>query len=177
MPFLQDINPEFEKSLRDYWKMNPTLPGMEIDPGASVWSDVIHCGGGPPGKFFSDKIVSSLENAQIPILRKTLMPIAKIRSKRLQSVPPPNYYVVETIPGMAVDYDAMGIETDEDGKPLRSNGWKLFEAKVVMDLKTWNGLDLFSFSNRGGPINLVCTDRLRQLAEEEGWTNVCFRPI
>lgn len=177
MPYFEHLNPDSESSLRRFWEINPLPPGMEIDPGGKVWSDVIGCGNGPPNNFYSEKIIFSLETAGIPLLRTTRMPIGKIRARRLQSIPPPNYFVIESIPGMSVDYEAMGVATDGNGRPKYTNEQILNPPKMVLDLDSWTGLDLFSFSNRGGPVNLFCTERIRLIAETEGWTNVKFKPI
>ena len=134
------------------------------------------CGGGPPSYFVSERIINDLQSDGIPILRATEMPIAKNLSKALRDVPTPKYYVLEAKPGINYAYDLMGLNLDSFGKPIIDRGKKFPEP--IYRLSTWNGADLFGKrAVFDSTINLLCTDRVKDLAERNGWTNIEFKPI
>lgn len=178
MPFLNDI---YLKRKRDFWKVNPMPPGLEISETGYKWPDCLNCGGSPPSYFLSARVLSSLESEHIPIARFTPMPIATIRStsKKLSEAGAPTYFVVEADPGIEIDYLKSGIPVDGQGKPIFDPLPKPWPpSKWVMKLSTWNGKDLFGWPWNGGPsMSLVVTERVVKLAEQDGWTNVRFEPI
>lgn len=102
------------------------------------------------------------------------MPIHKIKPKRLREVAPPAYYVVEAAPGLAVDWQAMGVLTDERRRPRIDAIQAMKLPPLVFDWSTWNGRDLFSLTNWASPLILYCTSRVKELATKEKWTNVEF---
>ncbi len=163
--------------MEQYWQVNPEAPGMEVAAVGTEWSDLVLCCNSPPSFFVSRRLIDSLEGEGIPIYRKTEMPIAKIKSKRLKELEPPTYYVAEAIPGLAVDWAAMGIKSDLDGRPLLTDVQRMNLPSVIFDESSWNGLDLFSLFNRGSTVSLYCTERVKQLASNQKWTNVKFVPI
>jgi hypothetical protein len=117
MPFFEELNDEFKLPRRGFWSVNTGPPGMTIYQGGSQWPDCLGVGLGWPHDVFSERIVSDLRTARIEIWRTTLMPIAEIKSKRLQRKAPPEYFVLEAERGIDVDYEASGIPMDLDGKP------------------------------------------------------------
>jgi hypothetical protein len=176
MPFFSTFPPITQKSKIEFWDVNPRLPGLHIDPGGKVWADVLGCGGGPPSFFVSERIINNLQAEGIPILRATEMPIAKNLSKALKDVPSPKYYVLEAAPGIRLAYEAMGIELDSTGKPILVQGAKFPEA--IYDLATWNGADLMGkLAVYDSTTSLLCTERVKELAERNGWTNIEFKPV
>jgi len=176
MPFFDTFPPVTQKSKIEFWEMNPRPPGLIIDPGGRVWSDVMGCGGGPPSFFVGERIVNDLQAEGIPSLRATEMPIAKNLSKALKNIPAPKYYVLEAEPGIRLAYSAMGLQLDPSGKPILVPGAKFPEA--IYDLKTWNGADLMGkLAVFDSTIDLLCTDRVKNLAERNGWTNIEFKPV
>ena len=158
------------------FEVNNDPPGLKIDPGGKVWSDVLGCGGGPPSYFVSERIVSDLRSEGIQILWATEMPIAKNMSKALRDVPAPKYYVLEAEPGINYAYDLMGFDLDPNGKPIIDRTKKIPES--IYRLSTWNGNDILG--KRGvfnTTIDLLCTERVKDLAERNGWTNIEFKPV
>lgn len=172
MPFL---HPTFMKQSEDFWKVNPMKPGLYIEPGKR-WPDFLMNGGSPPGFFVSGRVIESLRAIGLPLGRVTEMPIAEIKSKGLKDKPAPKYFVVETKPGIEVDFDASNISTDASGKPILTP--QSFPKSIMLRESSWNGTDLFDYSNfsQGPYLNMFCTERVKQLAEKEGWTNVRFKP-
>ena len=113
--------------------------------------------------------------------RVTEMPIAEINAKALKSKPAPKYFVVETIPGIEVDYAATGFKVDAHGRPIlnpRPSPWP-FPYQYRPD--SWNGADLFGYHHFGTgdspSLTMLCTERVKQLAESEGWTNAAFQRL
>jgi hypothetical protein len=176
MPFFGRLPPATQESKRGFWKVNPRPPGLKIDPGGKILADVLGCGGGPPSFFVSERIVNDLHTEGIPILCATEMPIAKKLSKALRDVTPPKYYVLEAEPGINYAYDLMGLELDESGKPIFDRSKRIPEA--IYRLSTWNGADLFGKrAICDSTIDLLCTERVKNLAECNGWTNIEFKPV
>jgi hypothetical protein len=173
LPFLEEI-PTLHESFKRYWDVNPEEPGLHIDPGASVWPDFLGCGNSPPSFFVSDVVIDDLEANGIPIWRKTEFPIGSNQSKKLQDKKPPRYFVIEAKPGIAIDFDASGVVVDAVGKPQFTKAQRLNQPVLQLDLNTWNGSDLFSISNLGSKLTLLCTEKVKALAEKERWTNVRF---
>jgi hypothetical protein len=165
--------PAFLESKRAFWKINPMKPGIEIDPGGRKWPDILGCGDSPPVFFLSARVVESVRQLA-PLGRVTEMPIAEINAKALKSKPPPRYFVVETVPGIEVDFAASNMRVDAEGKPIPTSA--TVNLKVRAD--SWNGSDVFGFLNYD-PSNLaiLCTERVKQLADREGWTNTWWREI
>lgn len=149
---------------------------MEVE-GGSKWSDFMAHRGGRPFFFVSERVVESLRRIDAPIHRLTEMPVGKILNNKLRKVPSPRYFVVETVPGIEVDLDASGFEVDEAGNAKR----RLFSTSPP-PLKyrgdSWNGSDLFdSHPFLGREVrhtDMLCSSRLKELAESEKWTNVGF---
>ncbi len=178
MPF---IHPKILERKRAYWKVNIELPGVHIDPGSNKWPDILGCGSGDPFFFVSERVVSSLRRLGLALARVTEMPIAEINSKALTTKPPPHYYAVETEPGIDVDLVATGFKVDVAGKAILNPPPTPWPFPYRYRLDSWNGADLFDYHHFGptsGPYtNLLCTERIKRLAETEGWTNIRFKPI
>ncbi|MEO6755453.1 MAG: hypothetical protein ABIP85_27090 [Chthoniobacteraceae bacterium] len=172
--------PVFFERKKAFWKINPHEPGLEIDPGGRKWPDILGCGFSPPGLFLSERVVLSLKKFGVPIGRVTEMPMAKIRVKALRNTLAPRYYVIETKPGIEVDFVTSGFEVDAAGKPILDPPPKRWPTYIYR-LDSWNGADLFDYRHFGptdGPYTgLLCTERIAELAKGEGWSNVEFEPI
>ena len=174
MPFL--LPGQLEIKLR-FWKANPRKPGLYGENG-SKWPDFLGHGGGMPSFFVSERVVNSLKASGIEIARLTHMPIASIKSrnKRLKEQTPPRYFVLEAPYAIEMDYEASGVPIDAGGIPIArlpdSPNWTL-------RLASWRGADLMCYPNmwKRPTFTLICTERVVQLAEREGWTNCYFEPI
>lgn len=175
MPFFEAA-PVFWESKKRFWQVNPRPPGLFFDSGGREWSDVVGCGGGPPGYFVSERLLRDIEEAGVPILRATEMPIVEIKGKRLQKLPPPRYFVLEAAPGIATAYEAMGIRIGEDGKPIWTSEDVKRRPPLLFKRASWDGSHLFSFYGNM-PMNVYCSQYVVDLAERKGWTNVDFEPV
>lgn len=159
--------------------------GMEIAPGRKrAWPDFIHNGSGYPGFFVSERVIWTLKTVGIEFYRLTEMPIGAIQGKWHQTNPPPKYYVAEIeFGGIMQDFKMSGHdELDADGVPTR--GARLRRPAFIKDvyiLNTWNGKDLFSYTPPkavvGASTSLFCTEKVKDLAERKGWTNVNFQEL
>ncbi len=176
MPFLDELPEEHRASMFGFWSVNPGLPGMNIDPGGRTWTHLIGNGLGWPSFFVNETAICDLEDAGIEIWRKTEMPIASIKSKTLLKLLPPKYYVLEAERGIEVDFEASGVPFDSDGKPNHRARDKDKKGPLAVRLDSWSGKDLFSI-RQGVPMVVYCTDKVKSLAEEKGWTNVKFEEI
>ena len=65
------------------------IPGLHIDDVGTQWPDWLGSGGGHPDFFVSERVLRSLEEAEIPYRRAIEMPIASIGSPALRKIPPP----------------------------------------------------------------------------------------
>lgn len=174
MPFFDDFPEDCKEMKIKSWNLNRPPPGLKIDPGGKVWSDVIGCGGGPPSFFVSDRILSDLENEGIPVYRSTEMPIAKNLSKQLQDVPPPKYYVLEAEPGISWNFEAMGVQLSSKGIPIYD---PVHPPEHIADLSSWNGSDLFCLDKGRLKVSIMCNDRIKNMAIKHEWTNIRFNPV
>ncbi len=199
MPWWETVGNDHVVARMGFWSVNPGKPGMNIDPGGRVWSEVIGCSLGWPHHFFSEKVITDLEEAGIHYLRKTEMPIASNKAKTLQKLTAPQYFVLEAERGIERDHEAMGVPLNESGMP----DWKNFKLKEISPFTipvdkdgkkqfgsaiptkfepfifrkaSWNRNPLFA-DNRLATCFLYCTDILKNLAEEKSWRNVQFKEI
>ena len=177
MPFL---HPEELKLLKMSWEVsNLVTPGLIVD-GGKIWPDFLFKSGWGPRALLSQKIIDSLVNEKISIARITHMPIAKVEAPRLLGKAPPKYYVLEALPGIEIDYTASGIPVSGDGNPDYSGIAKRPpNALWFLRAETWNGTDLMGWQNPAGrpSSQLIVSQRVVDLAERDGWTNVKFDPI
>lgn len=175
------LRPPFLASKLRFWEVNPKPPGIHIDSGGRHWPDILGCGSSPPLFFVSDRVVNSLRAINATMGRVTEMPMAEIKAKALKSKPAPKYYVIETIPCIEVDLVATGFKLDVHGKAIVNPPPKPWPSPYRYRLDTWNGADLFAYRNFGpteGPYTeMFCTERVKELAEKERWTNVLFEPL
>ena len=182
-----------------FWSVNPGKPGMDIEPGGRCWSEIVGCSLGWPHQFYSEKVLTDLEEAGIHYLRKTEMPIATCKAKTLLKLHAPKYNVLEAERGIERDHEAMGVSENADGKP----DWASFQLKVIRKFTvptdengtrlygqalpelrepwifrkdSWNGNALFA-DNLLPTTVLYCNDELRSLSAEKGWRNVEFKEI
>jgi len=179
MPFLDVIPVAFRDNMHAFWKVNPRPPGMNIDPGGRSWSDMIGSGLGLPSHFVSERIIRDLNENSIPFLRATEMPIASIMAKALKKIPPPKYYVLEAEPGLEVWSEKVSLE-DQIAASKETPRRFLLPSRLKGKADSWNGMDLMSPISATGnlmTISLYCTDRIKDLAEQKGWTNVKFEEV
>ena len=176
-----DALPEQQRIRRSqFWALDPGDPGLCIDDSGSRWPDLMECNHPPPHFVFSRKILTSLESHGIPLKRITPIPIGSIASRKLSEVPPPEYFVIEALPGIRVDYAASGYIVDADGNPDRSAPRIVPSPIPQYDPATWSGADLFCQENgHGGPyyLDLLFTERIKEIAIKDGWTNVSFQRV
>ena len=175
MPFL---HPAELARRQAFWEISKDPPGLLIEGGGSRWPDVLACGDPSPPYFVSQKIVDSLRREKITLSSMTEMPIATKKSKKLIELTP-NYFAVQAPLGIEVDFAASNIPTDIAGSPILNPLPKPWPPILKLKASSWSGLDIFSWSNfrAGLGLDLLCTDRIVELAKREGWTNVRFDPI
>lgn len=180
MAFMEGIPEEIRNRKKLWWEKYPNLPGLHVDDSGSKWPDLMYCGNSPPSYFFSRKILTSLESHGISLRRTTLIPIGSIASKKLREISPPDYFVFEALPGIRVDYAASGYIVDADGNPDRSAPRAIPSPIWQYDPATWSGADLFCQENGlAGPryLDLLFTERVKEIAIKDGWTNVSFQRV
>ncbi len=179
MPFFEGIPKILHERCLRSWEVNPMPPGIEIDPGGKLWSDKIGCGAGSYINFVSEKLLRDLDESGIPILRATEMPIARILAKALRKIPPPKYYVLEAAPGIETWNESVSVQEQIAARNEVPSRF-LLPSRKLCKAATWNGTDLFSPSSPTGntlTASLYCTGRVKDLAEQKGWTNVKFVPL
>ena len=176
MPYLEEIGEDFRESMLAFWSVNPGKPGMNVDRGGSVWGDCISVSLGWPHECYSGRVVRDLQEAGIELLRTTEMPIAEILAKRLQKKSPPSYHVIEAPRGIDIDFPASGYPIGADGKPETQKRDPAFKGPLALAAATWDGRHLFC-ARTGSTMNLHCTEKVKDLAEEKGWTNVKFTEV
>jgi hypothetical protein len=163
-------------------RLSPREPGLRIDDGdpwakAKKWPDFLGHGASHFPFFLSETVVEDLRANGAPIARAIEMPIAEIQAAGLRSVPPPKYFVLETVPGIEVDFTASGIPTDADGKPVPNPLPKPWPPVWCLKASSWNGADLFCCTNYGGPLTLIATEKIVELARKQKWSNCRFEPL
>jgi len=175
MPFLHPLTLARKK---EFWKINPMKPGLLIESSRNKWPDFLMCGSSSPNEFLSEKVLDSWNAENISFTHVTEMPIGRIKSKKVQATPP-RYFVVQVPPGIEVDFPASNIPTDAEGNPILKPLPKPWPPILKLDAASWTGLDLFTWSNyrQSMGYDYLCTQRLVDLAERDGWTNVKFTPI
>ena len=176
MPFIEALPVIWREWIKGPLMGQGYPPGMSIDGGGKIWSDFIGNSGGAVPFFVSERVISDLKTIEVNVWRKTEMPIASIKSKRLKSLPYPKYYVIEAEPGIKVDYEASGVPLDGEGSPLIKQRDKNHQGPLTLRLDTWNGEDLVS-QDPGATIRIICTEKVKELAALQKWTNVEFTPI
>ncbi|MGA0332466.1 MAG: hypothetical protein ACO3N7_00145 [Kiritimatiellia bacterium] len=179
MPFLP-------KSLLDghkkFWEIDPMAPGLDVEKGRKkAWPDVLLNGFSPPHYFLSECIIHDLELINVRFHRVTEMPIGKIHGKWHQKNTPPKYFVAEAAPGIQINFEASGYKLDQSGNPVLPALYRKAFTKDVFIYDSWTGNDLFSqkyFGIMGSlPTALFCTEKVKKLAEDKGWTNVNFEEL
>lgn len=174
MPYLHPLELEREMA---FWHLYPHPPGLRIE-GGRVWPDFLGHGGGSPYLFVSERVVQTLQEMNLPIARLTEMPIAEIQSKHLENKAPPRYFVLESVPGIEVDFAASGIPTDDSGKPFVPSPLpRPWPPVLRLKAASWNGTDLFRFSNYGNAFRLIITNKLHEIAQKQKWLNMDAEPI
>lgn len=173
MPFLRG---QIRDSKLAYWALSPRPPGFYTGEAGVKWGDFMMCGAGPMGFLVSQRVVGSIEKLNCVITHCTRMPVAEVRSKKLKSIPPPDYFVLQVGGGVDVDWAGMGIELDDQNRPVYDPVRTL---KPIPKLDSWNGADVFSWKNWGvgSGLTLLCTEKVVEIAEREKWTNVRFEPL
>lgn len=175
------LSPAFLERRLAYWDVNPELPGAEIEPNAREWPDFLGNGHSPPMFFVSDRVVDRLRSIEALFGRVTEMPIARVNAKALRAKPSPRYYVIETFVGIEVDAVASGFAVDSSGRAVLDALTSPKPSQYRYRQDSWDGSDLFAAYLPGGYVGphtqMLCTERIKQLAEDEGWTNVCFEPL
>jgi hypothetical protein len=171
----------------DYWTPGPTLdsfrkycsvedemlPGINIDNVGRLWPDWLGAGGGVPSYYVSQRVIDSLRRAGISYRRAIEMPIGHIASKKLRQIPPPVYYVLEAPAAMTINLVKRKVPgIDCFGRPI---GRMIEESHYVAKADDWPGTELVSIKRlppkEQDYIFLFATQRIVDLAAEDGWTN------
>ncbi|HEX7260815.1 MAG TPA: hypothetical protein VF258_03285 [Luteolibacter sp.] len=180
MAFIESVGEHQRKMIMDSWRIFPKEPGLNIAPSGSYWPDVMFCGNPLPSCFFSRKVLESLDFHRIAVKRAIPIPVGEVANTKLRMVPPPDYFVIEALPGIRVDYAASGFSVDMDGNPNR-NAPRIDPPPILQyDSATWSGADLFCQANgHYGPhyLDLLGTERIKEIALKDGWTNVAFNRV
>ncbi len=174
MPFLHPFELEREKGFWALQEAGP--PGLCIESGR-IWPDFLGNGGGSPSPFLSGKVLQTLRENRIRFERATPIPIATIEDRRLKLEDAPEYFVLQVHSGIEVDFAASKVAINSEGNLIYPKPW---HGVWKLRLSTWDGSDLFTFSNIGKyamGTRLICTEKLVQLAEQDGWKNAQFSPI
>jgi hypothetical protein len=163
--------------MRQYWAVNPRVAksGIYVDERGTKWPDLMHAGGFL-NCFLAARILESFRNLNCTIRHATEIPIVEIGSKKLRLIPPPRYFIVQVANGIERDWAASSTPFDADSNPVLD---PLNLKPAIAKLSTWNGQDIFSWSNMGNRLGLtlLCTERVVELAAKEKWTNVEFKPV
>lgn len=158
----------------EVWRLNPTLPGLEIAESGSKWGDFMMCGCGLPSVVYSERVLHAMKTTRCSISSETEFPVGKIRSKKLRNVPPPRYFACQWRPGIEVDWTATGVKLNDKGQPI----FGLNIPPRIARLSTWNGDDIFSWVNfESTHLTMLCTERVVELAKKQKWTNVRFELV
>lgn len=177
MPFFEMFSPKSQELKRRSWEVSSLEPGLYIDPGGTVWSDVLGCCGSPLSYFVSERILNDLTAEGIEFLRATEMPIAENGSKALKNVPAPKYYVLEADPGINYISEPKNVRNAGMGMPKLGDRVRRPSKQIYLS-STWNGKDLFGCcSVYNSTTSLFCTDKVKNIAERNGWTNIEFKAV
>ena len=179
MIFFESIPENHKQRLLEFWKINPGQSGMKIDQGGINWPDSLRIFGlGWPSSCCSSRVIDDLRETGIEIWRTTAMPISMIKSKRLLKKPAPMYYVLEAEPGIDVDYQASGLPVGDDGEPILRLRTRDAKGPFTVRSSSWNGKHLLSFrTSIASTLTVLCTEKIKALCEEKGWTNFRFEEI
>lgn len=179
MVFLRSAPDAFKSMQAKFWEINRMPPGVSLDPGGHEWPDFLGCGMGMPSFFVSQRVSNDLQEAGIPCLRASNIPVVHPEFEMHCAGPQPEYCVMEAVPGIEMAWSAMGISCDLDNRvdfsraypsPWPPEAWKV-------SVSSWSGLDLVSYENWQTPMTLVCTEEVKRLAKKKKWTNVLFIPL
>jgi hypothetical protein len=180
MSFFDEFPEQVKEREMAFWAVNPAPPGLCIDDSGSRWPDLMYCGGTPPSFVFSRKVIDSIAAHGIPVKRITPIPVGSIASEKLKTVPRPDYFVIEALPGISLDYAASRVAVDADGNPDFSAPRGNPPPILQYDPATWTGADLFCQANGPyGPhcLDILCTERVKEIAQRDGWTHVSFNRV
>jgi hypothetical protein len=124
----------------------------------------------------------ALKEEGVEILDATEFPIERIaKGCKAQLSYAPRYFVIEAPPEIVPDWIRMKVPIDSEGRPILQPEPKPWPPSPFIYRKdTWTGRDLVS-ENRGTIVKnttkLFASERIRQLAKKEKWTNVTFEGI
>ena len=162
--------------MREVFRVNePYPPGIHIDDTGSKWPDLLGCGDGTVNFFASEKVLRSLQDAKIELLNVIEVPISDFSNKRLKLEEAPRYYILEAPPGLAPDYERMGVPTSADGKPILPLPKGFPPSPYLYRPDSWTGLDLFSCNS--GAHHMFATERIHLMSKAQKWTNARFQSI
>ena len=172
---LEFYPPGFRQMHSEFFRVNePYPPGIHIDEPGYRWPDFLGCGDGSVSFFASEKVLRSLQDAKIELLNVIEVPISVSSSKRLKPEEAPRYYVLEAPPGLAPDYERMGVATSADGKPVLPLPKRWPPSPYLYRPDSWTGLDLFSCKPG---IRIFTSERIHLMAKAQKWTNARFQSI
>jgi hypothetical protein len=125
----------------------------------------------------SEKVIQGLFAEGIEVLRATEMTIASVKAKALLAAEPPRYFVLEAHPA-DLETSTRSLSASEQGERAAANpGPGPSPIEWSCRLAFWDGGDLCSPGHGRATVSLIFTERIKDLAEREGWTNVRFVPF
>ncbi|TLD71558.1 hypothetical protein FEM03_05285 [Phragmitibacter flavus] len=182
LPDRKTFIPEIARERHEeFTRISGFKPGIHIGDFGSKWPDFLMNGGGYVSQFVSERVISALEREGVEILDITEFPIESIAGCRAKLADAPRYFVLEAPPELVPDWRAMNVPINVDGKPILRPYPKPWPPRPFIYRKdTWSGRDLVSEHPRTmvcGTTKLFVSDRIRQMAEKEKWSNVMFEGI
>jgi len=124
----------------------------------------------------SDRFRTAWEGANLRGLEFTPLERLRVRPARLGKKTPTYFHTLPQLHGTQVDLERSLIEYD---RPITCNKCKSGGAQTVrgfvIDESSWTGEDMFYPWGLSGSI--VVTDRVRQLRDDYGLTNVNLTPV
>jgi hypothetical protein len=132
---------------------------------------------GPGGDLLvSDRFRTAWEAANLRGLEFAPLERLRVRPARLGKKTPTYFYASPELHGTQVDVDRSLIERDQ---PITCNKCKSGGAQTVrgfvIDESSWTGEDMFRAWGLSGSI--IVTDRVRQLRDDYGLTNINLTPV
>ncbi len=160
----------------DFVSMLPWLPPYraELQAYGKALADIAF---GPGGDLLvSDRFRNAWEAANLRGLEFTPLERLRVRPARLGKKTPTYFFVSPQLHGTQVDVERSLIERD---RPMtctkcKSGGGETVRGFVI-DESSWTGEDMFRAW--GMPGSIIVTDRVRQLRDDYGLTNVNLTPV
>ncbi len=140
------------------------------------WTDVLS---NIDGLIVSRRVVEALETNGLSGFSAHPVKIEKIESKKLSSLLPPQYFLLDIHGRFEIEQNQLD---DEGGSvcpacnyrtPSENNSYRWKVKRLVPKLDTWDGSDLALTSNLRNATK-YCSKRFVKLANQHKWTNFIF---